>query len=209
METFARLDAWVSQVGSHYMEAAAKSSRAQIRASRGEPGAQADTDSALDFGRRSGEPQMVLPCFADAALCMATLGEADAGRRVAELVDELVGQRTGPIEAGYWSTVLALALALTDQAARFAELDATGPSRWLVAARLVADGSYTEAADELRDIGGRPEEAFARMLAARALIRAGGRAAGEAQLRRATEFWVTVGARRCLHVADALIAWTA
>ena len=123
-----------------------------IQAARGEAGAQSDIDQALDFGRRSGEAQVLFPSLADAALIAATSGGGDAGRRVAELFDEMVGAVPGQVQGSTWSTGFALALALTDQPERFAALDVTGPSRWLTAARLIAEGRYAEAGDALAEI---------------------------------------------------------
>jgi class 3 adenylate cyclase/tetratricopeptide (TPR) repeat protein len=208
-EAFDRLDRWVSEVGPHYMQAAAHMTRGQMRAARGEAGANADIDEALDFGRRSGEPQVVFPALAAAALIAATSGHGDAGRRVGELFDELVEAAPDQVEGSYWSAELALALALTDQPERFAALDAKGSSRWLTATRLIVDGRHAAAADELAEIGAKPEEALARLLAARVSIRAGHRADGEAELRRAVQFWVVVGARWYVEMAELLMAQTA
>ena len=208
-EAFTRLDRWIQQMGPHYMEAAAHITRAKIQAARGEAGARADSDQALDFARRSGEPQVLLPSLADAALIAATSADGDAGRRVADLFDELVEALPGTAMWSNWSTVFALALALTDQPERLATLDTQGPSRWATAARLIIAGRYAEAGDELGEIGGKPEQALARLLAARALIRSGNRAEGEVELRRAVEFWVGVRATRYLAIAEALMAQTA
>jgi len=196
-------------MGPHYMEAAAHITRAKIQAARGEAGARADSDQALDFARRSGEPQVLLPSLADAALIAATSADGDAGRRVTDLFDELVEALPGTAMWSNWSTVFALALALTDQPERLATLDTQGPSRWATAARLITAGRYAEAGDELGEIGGKPEQALARLLAARALIRSGNRAEGEVELRRAVEFWVGVRATRYLAIAEALMAQTA
>jgi class 3 adenylate cyclase/tetratricopeptide (TPR) repeat protein len=208
-EAFDRLDRWVSEIGPHYMQAAAHMTRGQMRAARGETGAKADIDEALDFGRRSGEPQVVFPTLAAAALIAATSGDGDAGRRVGELFDELVEATQGPVQGGPWSTELALALTLTDQPERFAALDMKGPSRWQSAANLITEGRYAEAGDELAQIGGQPEQALTRLLTARALIRGGSRAEGEIELQRAVEFWVGVRAKRYLDMAEALMAQTA
>ena len=208
-EAFTRLDRWIEQMGPHYMEAAAHITRAKIQAARGEAGARADSDQALDFARRSGEPQVLLPSLADAALIAATSADGDAARRVADLFDELVEALPGTAMWSNWSTVFALALALTDQPERLATLDTQGPSRWATAARLITAGRYAEAGDELGEIGGKPEQALARLLAARALIRSGNRAEGEVELRRALEFWVGVRATRYLAIAEALMAQTA
>ena len=206
---FASLDRWVAQVGPHYMEAAAHITRAKIRAARGEPGAQPHSDQALDFARRSGEAQVLFPTLADAALIAATIGDADAARSVAELFDELAEAEPGKVAGSYWSTVFALALALTDQPERLAAHDMKGPSRWVTAANLITEGRYAEAGDELGEIGGKPEQALARLLAARDLIRRGSRAEGEAELQRAVEFWAGVRATRYLAMAEALMAQTA
>jgi class 3 adenylate cyclase/tetratricopeptide (TPR) repeat protein len=208
-EAFTRLDRWVDQVGPHYMESGAHVIRAKIRAARGEAGAQTHSDQALDFARRSGEAQVLFPALADAALIAATSGDGDAGRRVAELFDELVEADPGKVMWTSSSTVFALALALTDQPERLAVHDMRGPSRWATAAKLIAEGRYTEAGDELGEIGGKPEQALARLLAARELIRRGSRVEGEAELQRAVEFWAGVRATRYLAMAEALMAQTA
>jgi tetratricopeptide (TPR) repeat protein len=208
-EAFTRLDRWVAQVGPHYMEAAAHITRAKIRAARGEADVQFHSDQALDFARRSGEAQVLFPSLADAALIAATSGDGDAGRRVADLFDELVEANPGKGAWSYWSTAFALALALTDQPERFAVCDMEGPSRWGSAAKLITEGRYAEAGDELGEIGGKPEQALARLLAARALISSGSRAEGEAELQRAVEFWVGVRATRYLAMAEALMAQSA
>ena len=105
--------------------------------------------------------------------------------------------------------MFALALALTDQPERLAVCVMEGPSRWMTAAKLIAEGRYAEGGDELGEIGGRPEQALARLLAARDLIRRGSRVEGEAELQRAVEFWVGVRATQYLAMAEALMAQTA
>jgi class 3 adenylate cyclase len=209
-EAFARLDAWTREVGPHYMEAAAHSCRAKLRAARGDrPGAQADISGALDFARRSREPQMLLPTLADAALIVATGGDRDAAQRVAELFDELVAARADDWHASAWAVGFALALALTGQVERYAAVTAEGPSRWLAPAMLIAEERYGEAADELALLGARPEEALTRLLLAQRRIADGHRAEGEAQLSRAIGFWRDVGAVHHAAMAAAMLARTA
>jgi hypothetical protein len=207
---FGRLDAWVASVGPHYMEAGAHSFRAKLRCARGDlEGARADIEGALDFGRRSREPQALLPTLADAAVIAAMSGGRDAPQHVAALFDEAVGAVEDDISGANCLAELALALALTGQADRFAVMQVDGPWVWLAAARLVAGGRYVEAADELGAIGALPEEALARLLAARELIGGGDRASGEAELRRALGFWESVGAVLLIELADALLARSA
>jgi tetratricopeptide (TPR) repeat protein len=210
VEAYDRLDRWVSEIGPHYMQAPAHGTRASIRAARGEAsGAAEDIQRALEFGRRSGEPQVLFPALAEAALVDAMQSDGDAPRRVADLFDEFADVAGGPLEAGHWSPIAALAAALTGQPQRFAVLDVRGPSRWLTPAGMIAEARYVEAADELADIGGRPQEALARLLAAHALVSEGSRPDGEAELRRAVAFWVDVRATRLLALAEALMARTA
>jgi class 3 adenylate cyclase/tetratricopeptide (TPR) repeat protein len=207
---FGRLDAWIAAVGPHYMEGAAHSARAKVRSARGDSaGAARDTAGALDFGRRSREPQALLPVLADAAVIAATDGRRDAPGRVAALFDEAVGAIEADISGTFWLAEFALALALTGQGERFAAARVEGPWRWLTAARLVAAGRYAEGAEELAGIGSRPDEALARLLSARTLISAGDRAGGEAELRRALDFWESVGAVRCIALAGELLAKSA
>ena len=113
------------------------------------------------------------------------------------------------VSGAYCLVEFALALALTDQADRFAAVSTEGAWRWLAAARLIAAGRYAEAADELAATGARPEEALARLLAARMLIGRGDRPGGEAELHRAVDFWRSVGAARHLEMAEAMLAKSA
>ena len=207
---FGGLDAYIASVGPHYMEAAAHSARAKLRSARGDlAGATRDSLGALEFARRSLEPQVLLPTLADAALIAATTGGRDATRHVSELFDEGVGAIEGDASATHWLSEFALALALTDQGERFAAIRIEGPWPWLAAARLLAEGRYAEAADALAAIGARPEEALARLLSARLRIDTGDRAGGDAELRRAFDFWESVGAVACTALAEALVARTA
>ena len=112
-------------------------------------------------------------------------------------------------EGSFWCTAFALALALTDQVERFPAVTVRGPFRWLVVARAIAAKRYDEAADELAALGARPEEAFARLLSARARIGHGNRADGEAELQRAIGFWNEVGATDHIAMAEAMLAKTA
>ena len=113
------------------------------------------------------------------------------------------------ISGAFWMPGFALALALTDQIDRFATLRIEGPWNWLEAAKLVASERYAEAADAFAVTGGRPEEALARLLHARSRIDVGDRAGGEADLRRALDFWESVGAVACTKLAQALMAKSA
>ena len=152
---------------------------------------------------------MLLPTLADAALVATSAGSTEAARLVAALFDEMAVATGAAVEGSFWCTTFALALALTDQVERFAAVTVRGPFRWLVAARAIAAKRYDEAAAELAALGARPEEAFARLLSARARIAHGNRAEGEAELQRAIDFWNRVGATHHVAMAEAMLAKTA
>ena len=152
---------------------------------------------------------MLFPALADAALIAAASGGIDAARRVSELFDELVETASGGVQASYWSAEFALALALSGQAERYARLDELARRGGCPSPRRIIAGEYAEAADGLAEIGHKPAEALTRLLAARGEIGRGNREAGEAQLRRAEEFWAGVGAKRYHDAAAALTAQTA
>jgi len=208
---FGLLDEWITANGPHYMVGAAHSCRAKLRAARGDDaGARSDIESALDFGRRSGEPQALFPTLADAALVAATRGGADAAGYVAERFDELVAAIGAATPGtGCWTAEIALALAWTDQTERLAAVTLAGPSRWAAAARLIAAGRHDEAADGFAAMGAAAEEALARVLSARGLIDHGRGADADAELRRALEFWRRVDAAGHAATAEAMFAKTA
>ncbi|HEY3764015.1 MAG TPA: adenylate/guanylate cyclase domain-containing protein [Gaiellales bacterium] len=209
---FARLDAWVAQTGPHYMEAAAHSCRALIRAARGDTaGALADVEGAIAFGRRSGEPQMLYPTLAEAALVAATVGGPEASQRVASYAGEIERAVAGSdaTRLGDWAIRLMAALGITGQLDRFTIAAAGDASRWAQAARLIAARRFDDGADMLAAFGARSDEALTRLLAGQADIAAGRGRQGDAQLRRAIAFFEQVGAVRWLEKAEALLAKTA
>jgi tetratricopeptide (TPR) repeat protein len=210
-DAFDRLERWVAEMGVHYMEASARSGRAKLRAARGDDaGAASECASALEFARRSGEPQMLYPILADAALVAAT-SSGDTARQVAELADELLAARAGHHTArvSEWAVTLALALALTSQTKRFRLEIGDQLSAWGPAAHMLFDSHFEAAADALATIGARPEEALSRILAGRVLIDSGQTVEGEAQLQQAIAFWQPRHAVTYLAMARGMLVKTA
>jgi hypothetical protein len=85
------------------------------------------------------------------------------------------------------------------------ELDAVPPSLWLEAARAYVAGDPARAADIYAEIGSRPDEAYARLQAARGLIAGGHAAEAASQLAIARSFYCEVGANAYLAEAEALM----
>jgi hypothetical protein len=89
-----------------------------------------------------------------------------------------------------------LGLVLGELGIPAAALDRLGipPSPWLAAARALAGGDPLAAADAYAAIGSLPDEADARLAAARLLDAQGRQADAEAQRRRAKDFLASTGA---------------
>ena len=85
----------------------------------------------------------------------------------------------------------------------------TTPTPWLQAAGAIARGRFDRAADLYAQIGSVPDEAFARLQAAKQLLAAGRRAEGTAHLQRVVAFYREVQASAYLREAEMLLAATA
>jgi hypothetical protein len=70
-------------------------------------------------------------------------------------------------------------------------------------------GDFGRSAEIYEEIGSLPDEAFARLRAAEALIREGDRAQGDEQLQRALGFYRSVDATAYIRDGEALLARTA
>ena len=195
----------------HYMDASASLVRALIRLARGdEAGALADSQNSFALSREAQDPQVLFPSLAlHGHVLLATGRRADA----VAVADELVGLVSSSMStiASWWSTVLAIVLTKLGRADEFAPVlaEAAMSTRWLDAARAYAAGAFEEAADIYADIGSVPDEAFARLRAAEALIEAGRRAEGDTQLQRALAFYRSVDATAYIREAESLFAASA
>jgi tetratricopeptide (TPR) repeat protein len=196
----------------HYMEPSGRVARAAMRLARGDvAGAHEDAERALEFARGAKDPQVLLPTLASAPEV-----ELGAGRvqQASELADELIelctaAQQTGT-HAGRWTVLFAFALrALGRSGAFLATVPHLGVSTpWLEAAVAVAEGDPGRAAEILARIGARPDEAFARICAAEALVAAGRRPEADEQLAAALVICRELGADAWTRRAEALLAAT-
>ena len=119
------------------------------------------------------------------------LGDRDeALRRVTELFSIW---REDPNGAQFNPSELAFAAVGLDRADEFlATAEAVQPTRWLEAACAFARGEYSRAADLYRAIGSLSNEAYARLTAD-----------GSVDLRRALDFYRSVGAVHYVRQAEA------
>jgi len=78
-------------------------------------------------------------------------------------------------------------------------------TRWIAATRALLRNDFAEAADTLGEIGSAELEALARLRAAERLVADGRRAEADEQLQLALAFWRSVGAKRYIREAEALL----
>jgi len=187
----------------HYLEWECRTWRGRIRLARGDvQAALDDAATALRLANATGDPQAINPTRAFAVRALLAAGEvADAGRLTGKLVAGLGGSTLSP-DLGVDLAVALLAHGLSAEE----ELSTRGvpPSPWLEAASAFADGDPGRAAELYRRIGSLPDEAYARLTAARELIAEGYLVEGETELAQAVSFYRRVGADLHLREAAAL-----
>ena len=186
--------------------------RGWVRLAAGDPaGALDDLDTGLVASRAAGDVQFELPLAAVRALALLAAGDRErAGAQASELLSKLEG-RKGCYSNPDWSGSLAVVLEALGRGRELLDLLAAvgGPTPWFEAAAAVAAGDFEAAADRYAAIGSRPDEAFARLLAAERLVVAGRRAEAEEQARNVLAFAGEAGAAGWLRRAEALLAASA
>ncbi len=195
----------------HYLSGQAAGLRALIRVATGDvAGALADAEQALAASRSIPDPQVHYLLLPVGAYVLTVAGEHDRARELAEEYITEVGRGSElQFAVVHLPTAAAAArrLALTDELDQ--ALDDRPVTRWIDATRAYLSADYSGAADLLREIGSRPEEAEARLRAAEQLIAAGRRPEGEEQLRLALEFYRSVRATHYVAECEALLAASA
>jgi tetratricopeptide (TPR) repeat protein len=170
--------------------------RARIRLARGDAeGAWDDARAALEFARETGESWNLFPALA----LHARAAVESAPDLVEASVEEFLASLT--TNQPFWGAAslpdLLAAAGAEHQAALRPLLDAASPpSRWYDAARAVIDGDLVRAADIYAEIGSQPDEAVARLEAAK--LSPAGR---DDELERAIAFFRSVGAHAYLREA--------
>jgi len=181
----------------HYMECECRVWRGRIRLAKGEvASALQDGERALELARESGDPQNLDPALAfGARVLLAADRPGEAGKLVDELLAGLAGRLLNP-DLG-----VDLAVDLVELGRPAEVLDDAPPSPWREAAQALVAGDPGRAAAVYAEIGARPDEAHARLAAARRLLGDGRLAEGRTELDRALVFYREVGATA--HLAEA------
>jgi tetratricopeptide (TPR) repeat protein len=184
----------------HYMESECRLWRGRVRLARGRlDGALEDARRALALARESGDRLNLDPALAFGARALLAAGqEADAGKLLDELLATVGGGLLKP-DLG-----VDLAVDLVELGRPVEALDDVLPSPWLDAARAFAGGDPARAARVYAEIGSRPDEAAARLAAARQLLPTRP-AEGRIELERAIAFFREAGATASLEQAKELL----
>ena len=187
--------------GGHPQEGIVRAYRGRIRFARGDvEGALHDAESGVVAGRRSRDPQSLIPPLSFMAWLMLRTGRE---REANELLDELVQAVMRSPEENSAETQLAL-FTLGRQTDLLRLVDATAPTRWREILALIAADNLQAAADLYDELGMLADAALVRMHAAKRHIAAGRNDAAREQLSRALVFWRSVGATHFIQEADAL-----
>jgi predicted ATPase/class 3 adenylate cyclase len=212
--TFAEQMLSEAEAGSpNYMDVQARQVKARIALARGEVEANDEARGSLDLARSNGDPQVLYPALAFAARAARETGQLD---EAGSLIDELLGlwcDRPRTVLQSHLQSFVDAAQVL-DALGRGKELevsvaDAQVQTPWIDAARAYVRRDFQGAADIYAETGSLPDEAYARLRAAEALIGSGHRVEGDRELQRALAFYRSVDAKAYLREGEALLAQTA
>ncbi|HEV8374281.1 MAG TPA: hypothetical protein VGR68_13860, partial [Actinomycetota bacterium] len=190
-EAVAIVDALVAGAERHYLEWECRLWRGRIRLARGRlADALQDAETAVALASEAGDPQNLQPTRAFLARVLLAAGRGAAAAAVAE---ELLAGLGGGVLGPDLGVDLGVVLRGLDRPAALDGRDIP-PSPWLEAARAFAGGDPLRAAAVYAAVGSRPDEADARLAAARRLAADGHVEAASAELAAARAFWTEVGA---------------
>jgi class 3 adenylate cyclase/tetratricopeptide (TPR) repeat protein len=183
--------------------------RGSIRLARGDPdGALTDHLRSLELARVSGASPNLVGALAACAATHAAREELDEARALVDEVASVIRETSmGPI-----MDLVPFADRLGMRQTLLEAIDANPLPRavvWRDAMRLALQGDVLAAAELVSGTGNVVFEAKLRFHAGEQLIAHGRRAEGEAEVRRALDFFRSVGASYYLERAEALLARTA
>jgi tetratricopeptide (TPR) repeat protein len=196
-EALRMADAFIVEAGSsHYIAWQVFADRAEMRLGRGDaPGAVGDAESALAVGRDTGEPW---PRYFDLAVSAHVLSATSQHEAATVIAHEFLEMLSRGVPLNFAAMNLPTFASAAVQLGLATELvDSLAgqlPTPWTDAARAYAQGDFAAAAVILRRTGSKPHEAEARLRTAEQLLGAGRRAEADEQVRRALDFYRSVGA---------------
>lgn len=186
------------------MESSVREYRARIRLAQGDlAGAREDAARALVVGRRSGDPQSLLPALEVAAAVELAVGSRELA---ATFVAEVVDHAEAPQQVRLELIQVLHELGRDADATRIAAEMPTGPWREMMLA--AAQGRPADAADIAWQMDAPPPAALLDLEAAKRLAADGRLDMARTRLAKAMGFWRSVSAARYLAEAEELqAAW--
>jgi predicted RecB family endonuclease len=212
-EALSTVEDYLHEIGAsgHYMESSCRNIRAAILGARGEVSGAADESRlATKVARPVKDPQTMNPALAREAQIELVAGNR---ARATVLADELVEvwHATGirqPHELALAPWVFR-ELGREQEILAALESESFGSWLWHDAAQLIASGDLADAAEVFARIGSVPDEAYARLKAAEALVAVGNRAQADRQLALALPLLSRLGATAWLAEAESLLSASA
>ncbi len=191
-------ESYLEEVGeSHNTVWHALGTRGLIRLSRGDDSGIEDSDRSIEAARRSVEPVTLPATLEVRARSLILAGRPEEAAQAIE--EALAIMETGIVKAGFDLPQLVFAaVELGVDAQRV--LAVARPSKWLEAARHYFAGDFGRAADVYGETGSRTDEAEARFRSGHALLAAGRRSEGEAEMAKSARV-LSRGRRDVLHPA--------
>jgi tetratricopeptide (TPR) repeat protein len=197
----------------NYMDAMCWLMRARIGLARGDAEASRDAANALEIARLVKDPQVVYPALAFCARAMLEGGRAAEGASLASELLASWSERPETMLASHLQSFVdaAVVLSALGRGADLVEIagNAKAQTKWIEGAKALVAGDFRRAAEIYEQAGSRPDEAFARLRAAEALIAEGNRPEGDRELQKAISFYRSVGATAYLREGETLLARTA
>jgi tetratricopeptide (TPR) repeat protein len=194
------------------METSCRLVRGWIRLARSElPGARQDADAGLNLASAAEDLEVLYPALACRAHVLLAAGESEQAAAQASELLAVVTEQGALITTPDWAGELAIVLHTLGRGIELIELvdRLMTPTLWLQAATAIATGEFEQAAELYAQIGSLPDEAFARLQAAKQLLATGHRAEAYAQLQPALAFYRQVGATGYLGEGEIVLAATA
>jgi class 3 adenylate cyclase/tetratricopeptide (TPR) repeat protein len=191
----------------NFMEGYCRTMRGRILLARADhAGTLQDAERAVSFARSAEDVQLLYPALAFGARAEVMAGSLERGVSLADELLSLWRSKVDAFPAASWAVDLAWTLDALGRGHEFAETAerVASPTRWLGAVVAAVGGEFGTAAERFAEIGSRPDEAFARLQAARALMDGGRDHEARGELRRAVAFYGAVDATTYLREADAL-----
>jgi tetratricopeptide (TPR) repeat protein len=191
----------------HYLDPACRALRASIAFAQGNlDGGATGSEKALVRARSTKDPQLLAPVLALRSIVLLALGRREEASILAS--DALALPLSALLEVIPAATPIEFSWLLRDlgrQAELLPALESAPSTLWFQGARAIAEGDFNLGVERVASLGAPSVEAYTRLRAAEELARSGDDAEASEVLAPALDFFRSVGAKRYLEQAEALL----